>query len=49
MDAVLLMFETSLITERKKADFFISLADLEQTVGISELSRIKEKDGNHAQ
>lgn len=49
MDAVLLMFETSLITERKKADFFISLAGLEQTVGISELSRLKEKDGKHAE
>lgn len=47
MDAVLLMFETSLMTERKKADVFISLADLEQTLGISKLNRLKEKDGAH--
>ena len=48
MDAVLLMFETSLITERKKADGFIALAGLEQTVGISKPGESKEKDGTHA-
>jgi len=35
MDAVLLMFETNLTAQRKKADFFIALADLYKTVGIS--------------
>ena len=48
MDAVLLMFETNLSTERKKADVFIALAGLEQTVGISKPGRSKEKDGTHA-
>jgi outer membrane protein TolC len=48
MDAVLLMFETSLAVERKKADVFIALAGLEQTVGISKPGRSKEKDGTHA-
>jgi outer membrane protein TolC len=48
MDAVLLMFETSLMTERKKADVFIALAGLEQTVGISKPGESKEKDGTHA-
>jgi outer membrane protein TolC len=48
MDAVLLMFEASLMTERKKADVFIALAGLEQTVGISKPGESKEKDGTHA-
>jgi outer membrane protein TolC len=48
MDAVLLMFETSLMTERKKADVFIALAGLEKTVGISKPGESKEKDGTHA-
>ena len=48
MDAVLLMFETSLMTERKKSDVFIALAGLEQTVGISKPGESKEKDGTHA-
>jgi outer membrane protein TolC len=48
MDAVLLMFETTLATERKKADGFLALADLEQTLGISKRNGLKEKDGTHA-
>lgn len=43
MDAVLLMFETRLMTERKKADLFISLADLYRTAGTSKLSLLKRK------
>jgi outer membrane protein TolC len=48
MDAVLLMFETGLITQRKKADFFISLADLYGTIGISEAGLLKERDSGNA-
>jgi outer membrane protein TolC len=49
MDAVLLMFETQLTTERKKADLFVALAELYKTVGVSKEVIKKEKDGSHAE
>lgn len=49
MDAVLLMFETSLVAERKKTDLFIALADLYQTIGVSENQISKIKDSGNGQ
>ncbi len=49
MDAVLLMFETRLMTQRKTADLFISLADLYKTVGTSNLTGLNEKDTGNAE
>ncbi len=48
MDAVLLMFETNLAAQRKRADFFIALADLYKTIGVSRPALLKEKDERHA-
>lgn len=49
MEAVLLMFDTQLTAERKKADFFIALADLYKTVGVSKKGLSKEKDKGNAE
>ncbi len=49
MDALLLMFDTQLITQRKTADLLIALADLCQTVGVSNLGVLKEKDPSNAE
>ena len=48
MEAVLLMFETRLMAERKKADFFNALADLYKTIGVSNERLSKEKDKGDA-
>lgn len=48
MDTVLLVFDTSLSASRKKADFYIALADLYKTAGASKETIKKEKDKSHA-